>query len=208
MIVRPVDRGRVGERAANGDDARSVGQRLDPFGHELLAGFGRGGGAPRFKAVVDEHVRRDVAGERIVGSAGRPFDDRPEGVEIAGVLGQPDPVGSQPLCVVILHGPFLRAFVDRAQWPIHFSSRKSPAGGLSTVHPGGEGESGRAMDEAVKLASENALALRARAARSSFRRHGPDRGESFVRLRRCFSSTVAAETPPSQAENTERRREV
>ncbi len=56
MIVCGVDCSCIGERAANGDDARSVGQRLDPFGHQFLAGLGRSGGAARLEAVVDKHV--------------------------------------------------------------------------------------------------------------------------------------------------------
>ena len=97
-----------------------VGQRLDPFRHDVLAALGRCGGAARLKAVVDEHVRYDVAGERIVGAVDRPFDDRPERVEIAGRLAQPDAIGSDPFGVVVLHLPFLRACF-RAKRTIHWT---------------------------------------------------------------------------------------
>ncbi len=109
MSVGLIDRARVGERAANGDDAGPVGQRLDPFRHDFLAGLGRRGDAAHFEAVVDGHVRHDVPGERIIGAVGRPLDASPERVEIASLLGQPDAIVSQPLGVVVLHGQFLRA---------------------------------------------------------------------------------------------------
>ena len=94
MIIGLVDRFMVSEGVANGDDAGAVGQRLDPFRHQFLARFGRGGGAARLQAIVDKHVGHDVVGERIVGAVDRALDDAPELVEVAGVGGEPNPVGS------------------------------------------------------------------------------------------------------------------
>ena len=89
-------------------------KRLDPFRHQFLARLGRSGGAARLEAVVDEHVRDDVAGEGIVGAVERALDLRLERVEVAGVCRQPHPVGSQPFGVVVLHELFLRAIVSEA----------------------------------------------------------------------------------------------
>ena len=63
MRVGLVDRGKVGERAADDDDAGPVGQRLDPFGHQFLARFGRSGGAcaPRGRRRPAHSTRRRAA---------------------------------------------------------------------------------------------------------------------------------------------------
>ena len=68
MRVGLIDRGMVGERVADDDDAGAVGERVDPFRQQFLARLGRSGGLARLEAIVDEHVRRDVAGEGIVGA--------------------------------------------------------------------------------------------------------------------------------------------
>ena len=151
MSVGRVDRARVGERVANGDDAGSVGQRLDPFGHDFLAGLGRRSSGAYFEAVVNGHVRCDVGGERVVGVVGRPLDASPERVEIASLLGQPDAIVSQPLQVVVLHGVPPTAL---SREPLY----------------SGEGFGTDARDR---------YGLKARAARPSFRRHAQDRGGSF-----------------------------
>ena len=65
--------------------------------------------AAHLEAVINEHVRYDVAGERIVGAVHGALDDPPERVEIAGRLAQPEAIGSQPLRIVVLHLPFLHA---------------------------------------------------------------------------------------------------
>jgi hypothetical protein len=83
MIIGLVDCRLVGERAANDDDARSVGQRLDPFRHQFLAGFGRRGGAARLKAVVNRHVRCELAGERMIGGIDGALDEPFERLEVA-----------------------------------------------------------------------------------------------------------------------------
>jgi hypothetical protein len=83
MSIGLIDRNEVGERAANDNDAGSVGQRLDPFRHQFLARFRRSRGGARLEAVIDEHVRYDVAGERIIGAVDGALDDWPERVEVA-----------------------------------------------------------------------------------------------------------------------------
>ena len=103
MRIGLVDRREVGERAADDDDARSVGQRLDPFRHQFLARFGRSRGAARLEAVVDGHVRRDVAGEGIVSAIGGPLHELLERIEVARVRREPHSVGPQAFGVVVLH---------------------------------------------------------------------------------------------------------
>ena len=78
-----VDRDEVSEGAANGDDAGTVGKRLDPFRHQFLSGFGGGCSAARLDAVIDGHVRHDIAGERIVGAVDGTLDQPFELVEPA-----------------------------------------------------------------------------------------------------------------------------
>ena len=102
--VRCLDRRKIGESAADHDDAGPIAHRLDPFGHHLLAGLCRGSGSPHRLAVVDQDVRDDIAGEGIVRKGDRSLDERPEGVEVAAVLGQEDAVGSELFQVVVLHG--------------------------------------------------------------------------------------------------------
>ena len=71
MSIGLVDRTVFGKRVANDDDAGSVGQRINPFRHQFLARFGRGGGAARLEAIVDEHIGHDFVGEGIVGAVDR-----------------------------------------------------------------------------------------------------------------------------------------
>jgi hypothetical protein len=89
-----IDSGELGERAANDDDAGPVGQRLHPFRHQFLAKLGRGGGFARLEPIVDEHIRRDVAGERIIGAVEGALDLPFERFEVTGVGREPHPVGS------------------------------------------------------------------------------------------------------------------
>ena len=103
MRVGLIDRGVVGERVANDDDAGAVREGVDPFGQQFLARLGRSGGFARLEPIVDEHVRHDVAGEGIVGAVERALDLALELFEVAGVGGEPHPVGSQSLGVVVLH---------------------------------------------------------------------------------------------------------
>ena len=143
-----VDRGQVGEGAANGDDAGTVGERLDPFRHPFLSGLGGGCSAARLEAVIDGHVRHDIAGERIVGAVGGTLDQPFELVEVARVRAEPNAVAAHPLDVVVLHGLFLRV----SHKP-HYTTAPTPGQG------GGD----------------NARQLRRRAARSSSRHHAQDR---------------------------------
>ena len=87
MRVRRLDRFEICEGPAKGDDAGALGHRFHPLRHHLLAAFGRSRGAADGVAVVDQHVRDDVARERIVRRIDRALDQRPEGLEIAAVLG-------------------------------------------------------------------------------------------------------------------------
>ncbi len=54
MRIGLVDRGMVGERVADDDDAGAVGQRLDPFRHQFLAGLR----AKRRRCAPRGHRRR------------------------------------------------------------------------------------------------------------------------------------------------------
>jgi hypothetical protein len=94
MRVGSIDRTEVGECVADDDDAGAVRKRVDPFGQQLLPRLGRGGGSARLEAVVDEHVRHNVAGEGIIRAVERPLDLLSELFEVAGVGGEPHPVGS------------------------------------------------------------------------------------------------------------------
>ena len=76
MRVGLIDRGVVGERVADDDDAGAVRKGVDPFGQQFLARLGRSGGFARLEPVIDEHVRRDVAGEGIIGAVERALDLR------------------------------------------------------------------------------------------------------------------------------------
>ena len=114
MRVGLIDRGVVGERVADDDDAGAVRKGVDPFGQQFLAGLGRSGGFARLEPVIDEHVRHDVAGEGIIGAVERALDLPFELFEVAGVGGEPHPVGSQSFGVVVLHELFLRAIISEA----------------------------------------------------------------------------------------------
>ena len=103
MRVRRLDRFQLGEGSAKGDNAGPIGHRLHPFRHDLPAAFGRGGGAANRVAFIDEHVRDDLAGKGIVSGIQRALDQRPERLEIAAILGQPDAVGPEPPRTVVLH---------------------------------------------------------------------------------------------------------
>ena len=62
----------------------------NPFGHHLPAAVRGGGGLADGVALVNERVRDDVGGERIVGRIDRAFDKRAKGVEVAAIFSQKD----------------------------------------------------------------------------------------------------------------------